>query len=279
MGASAIRPFAAACSAAARRVPVGLRSSSATLPASNAGPAKSRSGSSVRITRGSTGALFCVSAASDSGSGASTMTASGIGATRPSSAIVAAAPMQSISGTPSSRDTTRSRQAADAESSATRKTSLAIASAAQPRTLAERDRGVDPLAAAHQAHPNALADAIASKCSVHIVHVVQRLAGKLDQNIADQQSGLFGRSLRSQRENDQAIAVVEAELAAQGFGQRDRAHPNTEIAVRDASTGQQLFDDAAHRRCRDRDAEVACERGGTDSDDLSVCIGDRTAAE
>ena len=52
-------------------------------------------------------------------------------------------------------------------------------------------------------------------------HVVQRPARKLDQNVADEEPRLFGRPLRRERQDDQSVALVEAELAAQALGQSD----------------------------------------------------------
>src|SRR4051794_34329297 len=127
------------------------------------------------------------------------MITSGIGVNRASSVMASLAPMQSTSPASSSRAMMRSRPVEDAETMPTRNSSGAIRSTARPRTLAQRNGGVDPLSAAHQTHSNPLADAITAKRAVQVTHVVQRPTAKLDQNIADEHACLLGGSLRRER--------------------------------------------------------------------------------
>src|SRR6185437_15688325 len=178
--------------------------------------------------------------------------------------------------------TARTRAASVASASPTSAwcaTALPVAVISATSSLTDCNIQIAHGAGADHARAYGMANAFGPKCREEIDRILNRMAAKLDKNVAQHHAGGGARTVRFDTQQHEARATWKPEGGDQLLWEADGLHRESDVAACHPSLREELLDDAPHGDVRYRDWLSTRQPGAVDPDDRAAGVDQRATGE
>src|SRR6185437_1276862 len=158
-------------------------------------------------------------------------------------------------------------------------TALPVAVISATSSLTDCNIQIAHRAGADHARAYGMANAFGPKCREEIDRILNRMAAKLDKNVAQHHAGGGARTVRFDTQQHEARATWKPEGGDQLLWEADGLHRESDVAACHPSLREELLDDAPHGDVRYRDWLSTRQPGAVDPDDRAAGVDQRATGE